>query len=152
MREVRRARAGLLEQRRRAAEHVREVRGLARVAAGVARVFLALAAPEVGRVARHRVRRLDFARDGVAAAEHEGRAARRRRGLERIARRPLRRVGADGDREVHLVRFHVRERAEHRLGARLARELEVGHVHVRTDAERFGHDGAARLHGVRVRF
>src|SRR6266508_1363037 len=106
---VLRGRARPLEEDLRAGDHVLEVRRLAGESAAMTRVPLALSPPEVRGVGRVRHRVVDV-RDRSVRADQEGRAARGRAVLERIARRALARVRADRQAVLH----HLREGESHR--------------------------------------
>jgi hypothetical protein len=88
-----------------AREDVLDVGGLPREAPGVARVVPVLAPPEIGGVRHVGVRVLAHG-DGALSSEDEGRRPRRGRVLERVAGRPLRGVGTDGEHAVGGARAH----------------------------------------------
>ncbi len=131
---------------------VAEVGRLAGETAAVPRVVHVLAAPEIGRVGGPRVAVDDLGEDHVLiGAEDEGGGAGGRRVLEGVAGGALRGVGADPDRVFDLAGLDQRLGDEEALGARLAGELEIGHVERRDRADGLGDDGARGFDRVGVR-
>src|SRR3989454_1138528 len=146
-----RSRAGPLEEKLSAVDDVLEVRGLPREAAPVARIPLALAAPEVRGIRRVGNRVADV-RHGVVRADQEGGAARRGTVLEGIAGGALARVRSDRKAVLHHLREGEAHRRLDRGGPGLARELEVrGGPHGR-GCGRLRDDRRRQFDGVRMGF
>jgi len=127
-----------------------EVGRLPGEAVAVAGVHLALAPPEVRRIGHEAVRGVNHRQRRFRRAEDVGRAARRRRVLQRVAGAALRRVHPDRQRVIGHTAAHQADRRLHRLRAGLACKLPVGGLHVGDGADALRHNRAGRLDGVGV--
>ena len=128
-----------------------EIRRLAREAVTVAGIVRVGTPPEVRRVGDVRQHRLVHRNTFRGRADDKGRAAGSRGVFERVAGPALGRVHADGQHIAPHARADDADAHHDRLAARLARELQVGRLHVGRRADRLGHDGGGGLDRVRVR-